>query len=93
MRFFHRKPGRLHPDDMQLILRSIDKMTAATDRLNASVTRIIGDVATEIRNHPAAQNDDGQLNGLANWLDAASADLETENPAPATPPATPPAGQ
>lgn len=65
-------------------------MTAALDRLTTSVARVVTDVATELRNHPAAQNDDGQLNALADKLDAASTSLEAENPpADPTPPAPP----
>lgn len=66
-------------------------MASAFDRLNTSVSRLIGDVATELRNHPAAQNDDGKLNGLADQLDQASTSLEANNqdPAPVDPAPTP----
>lgn len=100
MKFFHRKPGRLHPDDMQLILRRIESiMTAATDKLDTAVARIakdIGDIADRLRT--AANNDDSvAILADVDKLDASATELEGLAPAapadPATPPATPPAGQ
>jgi hypothetical protein len=89
-----RRLGRFHEIDARIplalcaiadaIITGANKMSDALDRLTASVGRELTDVANEIRNHPAAQNDDGALNALADKLDAASTSLEAENPAPAS---------
>lgn len=94
-RRFRKEPARLHPEDLQLIIERIEKiMSDALNRITASVTRLIDDVASELRNHPAAQSDDGALNALADKLDAASTDLEAANAPPADPqPASDTSGQ
>lgn len=58
-------------------------MSEALDRLTASVQRVVTDVAADLRNHPAAQSDDGALNALADKLDGVSSDIEAANSAPA----------
>lgn len=67
------------------------RMSDALDRITASVTRVSGDISTvadQIRSHPAAADDSGALNALADKLDAASGELESVA-TPAAPAPTP----
>lgn len=75
-----------------ILIWSTLTMSDALARLTASVARIGTDVSTvaaAIRAHPAAEDDSGALNALADQLDTASASLEGLS----QPEGEPPAGQ
>lgn len=90
MRFLHRfrrDPGRLHPEELQL-LKEIKKMAEETNAtvtaLAGAVSRVCTDVgglatsiATALAAHPATAADDtGQLSGFVTSLNGAADTLE-----------------
>lgn len=98
-RFKFWNPRRLHAEDMQLILRSMIIMTAALDRLTASISNltaeddkllgILSTIAGEIRNNA---DDSAALSALADRVDAEVAKVQGGETA-AQPPAAPAADQ